>query len=478
MTAAFNFDKGGLALRLPAVFFRLLVMVLPGVLLLGACLRSSGDESFMLLLGAAFHWLVCTLTWLSSRGRYQPIGPSIITLYLIGFCWLWWGKQTPDWYADLSKAILLVAPLLVFGIQMLHDSGALDVRRAQTLADRLSARKDWPADLNACRTLPEVKALRAALAIDASPALVLLRHARQEVRVAALAALEFRKEWKPGQAELVLEVALRTENPTLRSAAVTALANIDDLSLVERLAEFLHDSSVEVRRAAVEAVLWDTERRWGSIRYVVRRTLADPLFQHDGPLWHDGQQLTSEAIDDLTAWATEKGVLASRAAQTLGAYFNRALTESTDGALSRHLKQQLAATSTAAVLRIELGRVLHHHQELDTQMIQDLLHSSNPTPLRLTAVESALTETPEGPLHGAAVAALRDLARMPNREIALATADLIQRRLGIDMGLGLGEPLPPIHSRQAVDVTRRVMTWSAESDDEEMEDSRLPPRRW
>jgi hypothetical protein len=28
------------------------------------------------------------------------------------------------------------------------------------------------------------------------------------------------------------------------------------------------------------------------------------------------------------------------------------------------------------------------------------------------------------------------------------------------MGLALGEPPPPLHTRQAAEVTRRVMTWA------------------
>ncbi len=70
----------------------------------------------------------------------------------------------------------------------------------------------------------------------------------------------------------------------------------------------------------------------------------------------------------------------------------------------------------------------------------------------------ALVERPVE--HSEALAALHDLARLPNREIALATAEVVQRCVGIDMGLALGEPSPPLHSRQAAEVTRRVMSWA------------------
>jgi HEAT repeat protein len=458
---------------LVGIVARVGVLMLPMFLLLGASVRAPGAANLTLWLGAGFQALVCLLSFLSRRTWQQPLGPSIITLHVIALCWLWWGHAGDDWYVNFCKAILLVVPLTLFSYQNLHESGAPAIRRARVLADRLARRREWPADLHACRSLPEVKALRAALSIDASPALALLSHSRLEVRVAALAALEFRKEWKPGQAETILQVGLRAEQPALRAAAVTALASVEERALIERVAEFLHDPSLEVRHAAVEALLWDTERRWSWIRYVVRRVLADPLFQHDGPMWQDGQMLTPEAVNDLTAWAAEKGVLATRSALTLGAYYSRALTERADQALLETIKVLLCSATTSAVLRIELGRVLQYHQELDGRLLQKLLDSANPAPLRLTAVETILGEQTEGELHEAAVAALRDLARLPNREIALATADLIQRRLGVDLGLGLGQPLPPVHSRQAADITRRVMMWAAQNDTEDnMADSR------
>ena len=69
----------------------------------------------------------------------------------------------------------------------------------------------------------------------------------------------------------------------------------------------------------------------------------------------------------------------------------------------------------------------------------------------------------EGPSPKAA-AALHDLARLPNREIALATAKVVQRRLGVDLRLPRGQPAPPIHSRMAAKVARRVLAWAAQQD--------------
>jgi hypothetical protein len=83
-----------------------------------------------------------------------------------------------------------------------------------------------------------------------------------------------------------------------------------------------------------------------------------------------------------------------------------------------------------------------------------------PAPVRLIAVESLLAQ---GTSHEA-LAALHDLARLPNREIALATADVVQRRLGIDLGLPRDQPAPPVHSRTAAEVARRVLGWAVQYD--------------
>ena len=101
--------------------------------------------------------------------------------------------------------------------------------------------------------------------------------------------------------------------------------------------------------------------------------------------------------------------------------------------------------------------------------------TAHPAPLRLMAADALLSNQKDD----AAMAALLQIARLPNREIALATADVIQRRLGVDLGLGLGQPLPPLHSRQAADITRRVMTWAArparqESDADEQDPAETP----
>ncbi len=454
------------------------LLLLPSALLLIAAYRGWEHKPWILVGGLVFQLLICLLTFVSSRSWDQPIGPAIVTLYLTAVAWLWFGDMMGDWYTHLSKGILIGIPILVFGGQTLVESGAPLMRRAHGLAARLSKRQDWPTDLSQCRTLPDVKAFRATLAYDAAPALAMLKHDRIEVRVAALSALEFRKDWRPGQAELVMQYAQRSEEPAVRAAAVLALGNLEDRIMIETLAQFLNDPNREVRRAAVEALLWDAEHRWNWIRFAVRRTFCDPLFKDDGPLLPDGQTLVPEVVKDLTAWCAEKGLISARTAQTLAAHYNRLLCEQADPALVATIRQQLGDPHTPAILRLELGRILQVHQELDKELLERLLDPGTPATLRLIACETILTQEREGVLGDVAVSGLKDLARLPNREIALGTADVVQRRLGVDLGIGLGQPLPPINSRHATDIVRRLLAW-ANQGEEDLEQSGNPRNsRW
>ena len=117
---------------------------------------------------------------------------------------------------------------------------------------------------------------------------------------------------------------------------------------------------------------------------------------------------------------------------------------------------------------MELAHLLQSHRLLEKDLLHKLLDPANPAPLRLVAVEALLSEGDSTE----ARAALRELARLPNREIALATADVVQRRLKVELGLVAGQPLPPVHSRQATEISRRVRSWAAQYD---LTDDGLPP---
>jgi hypothetical protein len=412
--------------------------------------------------GVVFQLAMVGLLRLIGRGQgWQPLGTSALVLYWTAIGWLILGfgiQELSDKRFNLALAILLVVSVVVFGLQILADSGAQDIRNARMLAQRLEDRKDWPEDLASCFDLPEVKELREAVQSDPVPALAMLLQPRPQVRMAALAALEFRKHWEPGQAELVLSVAQHAPEPEVRASAIMALANVEDRLLVDRLAEYLCDPSQGVRRAATEALLWNCEKRWTWVRPAVRKALSDGAQEEDGAIIPNRQLLSADAVNDLTAWSAEKGIIAIRAALTLGAHYERLLNQERDEHQINDLQQELANPNAPTPLRMELARILKKYGLLPRDLHEKLLDTANPAPLRLIAVEALLAEGK----HPAAIAALREVARLPNREIALVTADIVQRRLGIDLGMPMNQPLPPVQSRQAADVTRRVMAWAAQ----------------
>jgi hypothetical protein len=451
---------------------RTALLLVPLVLLLGISVRLEGGRSTILWLGTAVQGLGCLLVlWSGKFDRSSPL--PIIMLYVIALAWLVMAAHdTVDWLVNLAQAVLLVVPLVYFARQCLRESGAASMRRARQLAVQIGARKDWPADLLACRLLPEVKALRESLHWDAAPALELLANPRPAVRVAALAALEFRTSWRPGQPQIVLQLAQRAPESEVRAVAVNALANIDDRVVLESLAVLMRDSSSLVRQTTAEALLWNTEQRWCWLRDSLHNALADPVGQDDGPLRITGSQMTADALADLHSWAAEKGITALRSTLTLASYYGRILAAGTSPEMTQQLRKRLVEANTPPLLRLELARLLHQYRELDGQNLLELLGPSMPAPVRLIAAEALLSRGGPCP---EAVAALHDLARLPNREIALSTAEVVQRRLGIDLGLQRNQALPSPHSRAAADVARRVLAWASQH---EVADSMgAPPAR-
>jgi hypothetical protein len=241
---------------------------------------------------------------------------------------------------------------------------------------------------------------------------------------------------------------------------MAALANVDDPYLISALAEFLNDPAEEVRRAANEALLWDAAGRWPRIRLALRSALADSSRGADELILPVDQMLPPEAVKDLTGWAGESGVLSPRAARALSHHYARALVAQHDPNLGEELERHVSDPHYPAGLRIELAHLLEKRGLLESRILTKLLEPLNPAPLRLIAAESLLKEG----TNVAAVNALRELAHLPNREIALGIAAVVQRHLGIDLGLALNQPRPPVQSRVAAEVTRRVMLWGAEAD--------------
>jgi len=214
---------------------RLGLLVLPVTLLIIVTLRVPVASKWALWMGILFQALAVLLLVTRAVGG-EPTTAALILLHLTALVWLLLSTSgLQDWLIPLAESILVVVPLACFAIQCLRDSGAPTLRRARQLARQLARRTNWPVNRGDCRQLPEVRALREALHVDASPALGLLNHPRIEVRIAALTALEFRQNWRPGQPEMILQLAQRSPEPETRAAAVNALANVEDRRLIEAL---------------------------------------------------------------------------------------------------------------------------------------------------------------------------------------------------------------------------------------------------
>jgi hypothetical protein len=443
---------------------RLGMLLLPILLLALAAFRAAKDgrPQTILWLGTLVQVLVSLLVFKSQRLGRSPLGSAMLVLYVIALSLLAVGHGMAgmsDWYPRYAQGVLFLVGTMFFAHLVIAESGVRDRYQACKMALALADRTQWPADLNHCRQMPEVKQFREALQGDPSPAFALLGHAFPEVRVAAFAALEGWREWQPGQPELLAEILQRSPEAGVKAAALRVLASVRDRPMVERLSMYFNDPAREVRQAAAELLRWSLAERWPWLRLAVRDALAHPA-QADGPLLPEGTQLPPEAIKDLKAWVAEKGLLSVRATWTLAAHYERCLAEHAEEKLLQELRHQLLDAHTPAVLRIELSQLMQRRQLFDKALLEKLLDPMNPAPLRVIAADALLAAGK----HAGASTALRDVARMPNRDIALATADVVQRRLGVDLGLTPGQTLPPINSRPAADVTRRVMAWAREAD--------------
>src|SRR5579885_1421983 len=188
---------------------RACLLMLPLILLLICSVRGGSVALRFLCLGTLFQLLACGLL-LSQQGLRESASAVIIMLYGIALSWLVLGTTgTEDWFSHLAQAVLLVVPLVYLAVLCLLESGAPALRRARQLAQQIEQRHDWPGKLSDCRLLPEVQALREAVHGEAAPALSLLADPRPQVRLAALAALEFRQNWRPGQPQIILQLAQR-----------------------------------------------------------------------------------------------------------------------------------------------------------------------------------------------------------------------------------------------------------------------------
>ncbi|MFO0810053.1 MAG: hypothetical protein U0746_15640 [Gemmataceae bacterium] len=141
----------------------------------------------------------------------------------------------------------------------------------------------------------------------------------------------------------------------------------------------------------------------------------------------------------------------------MAAYYAHALSDR-DEALAEKLRQRVLDIHAPTVLRTELATLLIDMKLMVPPDITKLLAPENPAPLRLMAADSLLASG----IQTEAVTCLRNLAKLANREIALAVGQIVQRRMSVDLGIDLQHPPAPT-TRKAAEITRRVMEWAAES---------------
>lgn len=403
--------------------------------------------------------LLFVLVFLRAHPVWRPpVSASVVVLYLIALGWAWLPTRgSSDWVVHVGQGILLLNAVGLIALHDLTRTGAEPLRRANKWSRRIANRWHWPLQLIDCRTLPEANALREAIADDAGPALALLSDARPQVQVAALGALEYRADWRPGEAELVLKVGRQAPDAAVRAAAAYALAGVRTVELVDGLGGFLHDAAPEVRHAAAEALLWNGDARWPYAREAVRAALADPRLSSDGPLFVGAGRLPVAAIADLTTWAADSPPLSTRAIQTLIEHYHRGLLDMDRPELPTELAGQMLDADSPPGLRIELAALLRDHHMLGPDLLDRLTNPDQPGPMRLFAAEVMLQANPNDP---DGVDVLRGLARQPNRELAVQIGSILQNILGLQLGLPLGGQLPASTSKPAADVARRVLAWA------------------
>lgn len=436
-----------------ARLIHLALLLGPAALLGGLAVRY---DSTLLAFGAAAELLGAALLLNRGLAWKPPASASVILLYVIALGWCWF--HTRDFHeppAAFARGMLLLVSVVLFFAHDLARSGAEARRQARRHCARIRSRLDWPADPTQIQRLPEVRALRDAVADDASPAFGLFNDARTEVRIAAFAALEGRKDWRPAEIAVVLHKMHQMTDPAVRAVAISALAQATEPSTVIELAKYLRDPAPCVRLAAIRAALSNPGQRWAIVRESVRSYLADPRFCNDGGLSVSANRLPAVAVCDLTAWAMEPEPLGSRSIRALVEHHAHQLRGEIDYDVVSSLAQQIIDPTTPAALRVEIAHLLRSFHLLTPDLLDRMTNSDQPGPLRLLAAEAMLAANPSDP---DALDVLRGLGRQPNRELALCVAKVLQQQLGFDMGLPADRLA--LQSKTAGDVVKRVLQWA------------------
>ena len=305
-----------------------------------------------------------------------------------------------------------------------------------------------------CRVLPEAVGLRAQFARARAGARIAFR-STTSVQTTALGALEHRPHWRPGEGEFVLRFGQTSEEPAVRAAAAYALAGAATPELVAGVASFLRDSAPEVRLAAAEALMWEAEARWPFARDGVREALADQKLSHEGALFAGIGRLPAAAVADMTTWSAEHPPLAHRAilspSSTITPIWSGERPE-----LASELSTMMLEAETPPASRGLGATTRSSHCSPD--LLDRLTNLDQPGPMRLFAAELMLRINPHDPTASTS----RGLARQPNREMAVQIASVLQNVLS-STRLPEGD-LPPSTSKEAADISRRVLSWASGAD--------------
>lgn len=444
---------------------RWLAFALPSILLLFLVLLSPLEGQFWLLIGCGVS-VGCALLALSVMRDVPPARFSAFFLSIIALPWTFLVHDISLYFMILSsQVILIMASLAGFISYWLERSGSLMYRQARLLSEKIARKTEWPNELIRCKEIPEVQRFRESIRYDASPALNLLDHTHPGVRIAALSALEVRNHWAIGQTNEVMRLVETDRIAEVRLMAIRALGAQRDRRVTEILANALCDQDEEVRNAAAEMLFVKSERRsrdrrWQWMRNGVRQALSSNFMTDQGPILRDGQTLSTEAVADFVGWVGDRGPLGARAAETLGVHYSRLMREDPDES-SRELITLVENPQTPALLRVQLARLISNQYKGDIKMMEKLLHAGNPVPLRQMAAETLLIRTGR---HQEALATLREIAKLGNRELALDTARIVQHCLNIDLGIAIGQPMPHPASPRAADITRKLLQWAMQSE--------------